>query len=46
MAKTLHKLSSMAGHKYYVVATEEMERRARSKVKSLDYQIDILLGYE
>ncbi len=42
MAKTLQKLSTMLGDKYYVVATEQMERRAKSKVKSLDYQIDIL----
>lgn len=42
MAETLAKLSAMPGDKYYVVTTEEMERRAKSKLQSLGYEITIL----
>lgn len=43
MAKTLQKLSTQPGEKYYIVITAEMERRAKSKVSNLGYQINILL---
>lgn len=42
MAKTLAKLSTMPGDKYYVVTTEEMENRAKSKVSRHGYEISIL----
>jgi hypothetical protein len=42
MAKTLAKLSTMPGDKYYVVASEQMERRAKSKLSNLGYEINIL----
>jgi len=42
MSATLTKLSAMPGDKYYVVTTEEMERRAKSKLQSLGYEITIL----
>ncbi len=42
MAKTLQKLSTMPGDKYYVVATEAMELRAKSKLSNLGYQINVL----
>jgi hypothetical protein len=42
MARTLQKLSIMEGDKYYIIATEEMERRSKSKLTSLGYQIKVL----
>ena len=42
MAKTLTKLSTMPGDKYYVVTTPEMETRAKSKVHNHSYEISIL----
>ncbi|MBN1367032.1 MAG: hypothetical protein JW967_03810 [Dehalococcoidales bacterium] len=42
MAKTLEKLSKMAGDKYYVIITEKMEMRARSKLDNLGYRINVL----
>ena len=42
MGETLAKLSGMMGDKYYVVTTEEMERRAKSKLCSLGYEINVL----
>lgn len=42
MARTLEKLSTMSGEKYYVVTTQAMERRATSKVNSLNLPINIL----
>lgn len=42
MAKTLAKLSTMPGDKYYVVTSEQMECRAKSKLQSLGYEITIL----
>jgi len=42
MAETLAKLSTMPGDKYYVVTSEQMERRAKSKLQSLGYEITIL----
>jgi len=42
MAVVLQKLSIMPGDKYYVVETEEMERRARAKIVSQNYQINVL----
>jgi hypothetical protein len=42
MAAILAKLSTMPGDKYYVVASEEMERRAKSKISSLGFQINVL----
>lgn len=42
MATTLLKLSEMPADRYYVVATEEMERRAKSKIIKLGYTINVL----
>ena len=42
MAETLAKLSTMPGDKYYVVTSEQMERRAKSKLNNLGYKINIL----
>lgn len=42
MAETLAKLSTMPGDKYYVVTSEQMERRAKSKLHSLGYGITVL----
>jgi hypothetical protein len=42
MAKTLAKLSTMPGDKYYVVTSEQMECRAKSKLQSLGYEITVL----
>jgi hypothetical protein len=42
MAKTLAKLSTMPGDKYYVITSEQMERRAKSKLSNLGYDISIL----
>jgi len=42
MAKTLAKLSTMPGDKYYVVTSEQMECRAKSKLHNLGYEITIL----
>lgn len=42
MSKTLQKLSVMPGEKYYVVLTEEMESRAKSKITNLNYHINVL----
>ena len=42
MDRTLQKVSAMPGDKYYVVATKEMERRSKSKLNILDYQINVL----
>ena len=42
MAMTLKKLSAMLGDKYYVVATEDMEQRAKLKLNNLGYQINVL----
>ena len=42
MAETLRKLSTMPDDKYYVVTSEQMERRAKSKLQSLGYKITIL----
>ena len=42
MAETLAKLSTMPGDKYYVVTSEQMECRAKSKLYSLGYKINVL----
>ena len=42
MEQTLVKLSAMPGDKYYVVTSEEMERRAKSKIQNLGYEIAVL----
>jgi hypothetical protein len=42
MAHTLAKLSTMPGNKYYVVTSEQMECRAKSKLNNLGYKINIL----
>lgn len=42
MDQTLAKLSAMSGDKYYVVTTEQMERRAKSKIQNLGYKIAVL----
>ncbi|MBI2831583.1 MAG: hypothetical protein HYX79_04925 [Chloroflexi bacterium] len=42
MSTTLKKLSDMPGDKFYVVTTEEMERRAKSKLNKLGYKINVL----
>lgn len=44
MSRTLRKLASIeARDRYYVVTTEQMQRRAVGKVKKADYQISVLL---
>lgn len=42
MAETLAKLSAMPGDKYYVITSEQMERRAKSKIHNLGYEIAVL----
>ena len=42
MSATLAKLATMPGDKYYVVTTEQMERRATSKIQNLAYEIAVL----
>ncbi len=41
MSDTLEKLSDMPGRKFYFVRTEEMERRARTKVSKLSISIKV-----
>ena len=42
MTTTLTKLSAMPGDKYYIIATEEMDSRAKSKAITLGYDIKVL----
>lgn len=41
MRDTLNKLSTMPGRKFYFVRTEEMEKRAKTKVSKLSSSIEV-----
>ena len=43
MARTLEKLSKMSGKQFYFVTTEEMKKRAETKVKKGKWDIKIVL---
>ena len=41
MRSTLERLSGMPGNRFYFVSTEAMERRARTKVNTAGYKIEV-----
>jgi len=43
MRDTLTSLSTKMGDKYYLVQTESMEQRAKTKIKSLKFNIKVLV---
>jgi hypothetical protein len=43
MAETLKKLSTFPGSKFYFVMSEEMRKRAESKISKADYAIAVVV---
>lgn len=43
MRRTLNKLSTMAGRRYYFVCTDSMRQRANTKVSRAEWQIEVVL---